>query len=260
MKKQNFVKLKALAFLVVFAGMTCPTSAQHLGMEFSEPAAPVIMQSNGSANLNKFEQQRNLIIDLFSFLDEYEVHFREMKYLNVLGKLPELKTRFTQAQNTFRRYEPRMSEELKILGSIYSARYQIFAGMGDVLKNLRIDSGYRAALLRSATFVLNNYNQLLDKLKDSSGFTPAELGELKLEIANLTRRNQKYSITSKYLSLAENKIPKGEKIIVLEIKDKKALVLYMGPTMTNMQIEDWISIGALEKRTDWVKSNLDYYR
>ena len=246
-----------LAFFLAFFSVS-QVFCQLPEMEFLPPETSSGLHST-EIDQSKLQQQKKVIVDLFSFLDEYELHFREMKYLNILGKLPELKTSFQQAEKVYRRYEPKMVEELKIMGSLYFARYQLFAGMGDIIKNLRIDSGFRAAILRSGTVVLSNYNLLLDKIRESPGMNQLELAEFKLSLANVTRRNQKYSITSKYLNLDDNKIPQGEKVIVLEIKGNKALVLYMGPTMTNSQIEAWISLRDLEKRTDWQKSNQDYF-
>jgi len=258
MKNKNMVLSLILGFAMSIAVNSA--HAQEFKMEFRDNSGPVVTQNNEKPVFSKFEKQRNLILELFACVDQYEAVFREMKYLNVLGKLPELKIKFQQAEKLFRRNEAKMNEELKILGSLYFAKYQILSGLGDILKDMRIDSGYRAALVRSGSAVLNNYNNLIDRLKVSKGLTENELGEFKLQMANITRRNQKYSITSKYLQLAGEKIPGGEKIIVLEIKDKKALVLYMGPTPSNQQIEDWISLRDLEKRSTWTRSNADFYR
>lgn len=242
--------------------LACPIAkAQHadIEMSFDSPSSAAESDSQPVKSHEKFEQQKKLIVDLFSCVDDYEFHFREMKYLNVLGKLPELKNKFARAQNTYRRYEARMNEQLKIMGSLYFSRYQLFTGLGEVLKNLRLDSGFRAALMRSGTVVLNNYNELLDYLKASPILKPQELNDLKLKIANVSRRNQKYKITSKYFELDDNKIPAGEQIMVLEVKGNRALVLYMGPTMTNSQIEGWVNLRDLEKRTNWENSNKDFY-
>ncbi|GEM_PF-4204102 len=257
--------MKLSEFFLVFlfsVVLACPiVKARHadIEMSFDSPSSASASESKMIKSHEKFKQQKKLIVELFSCVDEYEFHFREMKYLNVLGKLPELKIKFSRAQNIYRRYEARMNEQLKIMGSLYFSRYQLFTGLGEVLKNLRLDSGFRAALMRSGTVVLNNYSELLEYLKTSPVLKTQELNDLKLKIANVSRRNQKYKITSKYFELDDNKIPAGEQLMVLEIKGNRALVLYMGPTMTNSQIEGWVNLRDLEKRTSWVNSNKDFY-
>lgn len=248
-----------LIFSFVFS-LSVSTPAQTFDMPFSDVPETLNQGSNIEIANDKFARQKKLLIDLFSFIDEYENTFLEMKYLNVLGQLPELKIKFNKAMQVYRRYEAKMQEQLQILGNLYQAKYELFTGMGDMLKNLRLDSGFRAALLRSGTVVLQNYNQLLDDLKNSGPMQPLEIQAFKRKISTTTARNQKYTIQSKYLKIADEKIPAGEKIIVLEIEKNKALVLYMGPTMTNEQIEGWVSLRDLEKRTDWNRSNAIHYQ
>lgn len=258
MKNKN--KIIYLILALVLSIKINTVNAQEFKMEFRDNSDSAVALNNAKPVFSKFDKQKNLIIELFAFIEQYEVVFREMKYLNILEKLPEFKIKFQKAEKLFKRNEPKMTEELKILGSLYFAKYQILSGLAEVIKDMRIDSGYRAALVRSGAAVLNNYNKLIDQLKVSNGLAPNELDKFKLQMLNITRRNQKYTITSKYLKLAGEKIPRGEKIIVLEIKNKKALVLYMGPTLSNQQIEDWIRLRDLEKRTNWIRSNVDFYK
>lgn len=220
----------------------------------TRPEAPV---HSGTSVSRDYREQ---ILQLFQFVDEFELSFREMKYLNIVGRLPEAKLKFQQVFNYLQKIKPTMEADQKILASLYIAKFELLEGLTKVMNNLKIDSGFRAALIRSGFYVAAMYNQLIDGFRKPVSFKGADLIKLKSQVNNIARKTQKYEITSKYLKISGNKIPKGEKIMVLEVKGNKALVLYMGPTMNNRQIEGWVSLSSLRKRTFWKRGNRDFYR
>jgi len=203
--------------------------------------------------------QREQLMQLFSFLDEYEGYFHDMKYLNVLGKMPEVKTKFANAAGIYRQIEPRLPEQLKILAQIYAAKYQLFEGMTGVMKNLRIDSGFKAAIIKSSMLVMALYNQVIDQFRADRHFGPPEIDKLKAQVANIPKRTQKYNVTAKYLKLGDTKVPTGQQVMVLEVVGKRAHVMLMGPSMDNNPVEGPVSLRDLEKRTSWKKENINYY-
>lgn len=203
--------------------------------------------------------QREQVMQLFSFIDEYEGYFHDMKYLNVLGKMPEVKIKFSNAVGFYRQLEPRLTEELRILAQIYAAKYQLFEGMTGVMKNLRLDSGFKAAIIKSSMLVMALYNRVINQFRDERFYGPQEIEKLKAQVTNIPKRTQKYDITSKYLKLGEEKVPAGHQVMVLEIIGKKAHVMLMGPSMDNNPVEGQVSLRGLERRTTWQKENINYY-
>ncbi len=199
---------------------------------------------------------REQVMELFAFLDEYEAYFQQdIQYLNVLGKMPEVKTKFENAAARYKRLEPRLPEELTILAQVYAAKYQLFEGITGVMKNLRLDSGYKMAILKSSLVVMSLYNQVIDGFRTPKTFDRAALDALKKQVGNIPKRTQKYTVTAKYLKLGETKVPGGEKVMVLGIQGKRAAVLYMGPSMDNNAVEGMVGLRDLEKRTSWKREN-----
>ncbi len=202
---------------------------------------------------------REKVLDLFAFLDEFEAHFHDLQYLNILGKMPEVKTRFNNAAAQYKRLENRLPEELTILAQVYAAKFQLFEGVTGIMKNLRLDSGYKAAILKSSMMVMSLYNHVIDGFRAPRKFGKAELEALKKQVGTIPKRTQKYAITAKFLKVGETKVPGGEKVMVLGIQGKRAAVLYMGPSMDNNPVEGMISLGELEKRTTWKRENVFFF-
>ncbi len=225
----------------------------------AECMTPQPKVTNLAAPTANAPSQRERVMQLFSFIDEYEGYFHDLKYLNVLGKMPEVTTRFRNAVGFYRQLEPRLPEELRILAQIYAAKYQLFEGMTGVLKNLRLDGGFKAAIIKSSMLVMALYNQVINQFRDDRSYGPQELEKLKAQVANIPRRTQKYNVTSKYLKLGDEKVPSGQQVMVLEISGKRAHVMLMGPSMDNNPIEGMISLRDLEKRTSWQKENINYF-
>jgi len=202
---------------------------------------------------------REKLLEMFSFLDEFESNFHELKYLNVLGKMPDVKVRFQNTATIYRKLEPRLPEELTILAQIYAAKFQIFDGLAGLMKNLRVDGGFKAAILKSSLVTLTLQNRIINQFRAPMKYGPKQVESLKKQIEIMGKRTQKYTITSKYLELGKQKIPAGEKVMILELMGKNAMVLYMGPTIDNNPIEGIVSLRDLEKRTTWQKQNELFY-
>lgn len=212
----------------------------------------------GNQNLQK--EPREVVLDMFAFLDSYEAHFHDLQYVNILGKMPEIKTLFQNASVRYRTVEKILPEECKLLANIYAAKYQLFDGITNVMKNIRIDSGYKAALLKSSLLVMSYYNKIIDTFRVPRVWSRENIELLKKQMQNVSDRTQKYQVTSSYLKMDhETKIPKGESIMVLGIEGKKAYVMYMGPSMTLNPVEAVFPLSTLEKRTTWKKSNVFFF-
>jgi hypothetical protein len=202
---------------------------------------------------------RERILQLFAFLDEFDLLFQDIKFLNVIAKLPNLKNSYAQAAKAISTVEHRLSPDLKMLVEIYRAKYSLFLGLGNVFKDMRIDSGYRSALIRSGRVALSLYNQVIDRFREPVLFDRDQYRQLESQVQIIPKRLQKYSVTSRYLKLDGEKIPRGQQIMVLEINGDRAMVLFMGPTPFNHQIEGWVSLRDLEKRTTWEKVNKVFF-
>lgn len=218
-----------------------------------QPAQNVLHQAQ------KSNDPREKILEMFAFLDEFESNFHELKYLNVLGKMPDIKIRFQNTAAVYRKIENRLPEELTILAQIYAAKFQIFDGLTGLMKNLRVDGGFKAAILKSSLVTLTLQNRIINQFRSPMKYGPQQVESLKKQIEIMGKRTQKYTITSKFLQLGKQKIPAGEKIMVLEIMGKNAMVLYMGPSIDNNPIEGILSLRDLEKRTTWQKQNELFY-
>ncbi len=264
------MKLRCLLLALLLLGALCPQVDAKLcigcSAELPDNAtfcAGCMTPQPKVAKLNtqpaRQVSQREQLMQLFSFIDEYEGYFHDLKYLNVLGKMPEVKTRFANATGIYRQMEPRLPEELKILAQIYAAKYQLFEGMTGIMKNLRLDSGFKAAILKSSMLVMALYNQVIDQFRADRHFGAPEIEKLKAQVANIPKRTQKYSVTGKYLKLGDTKVPTGQQVMVLEVTGKRAHVMLMGPSMDNNPVEGQVSLRDLEKRTNWQKENINFY-
>lgn len=211
----------------------------------------------GQQNMQK--EPREVILDMFGFLDKYEMYFHDLQYLNILGKMPEIKTLFHNASIRYKNIEKMLPEECKILANIYAQKYQLFDGITNIMKNLRMDSGHSAAILKSALISISNYNKIIDEFREPRIWNNESIVILKKQIQNILDRTKKYQVTAKYLKVDETKVPNGESVMVLAIEGKKAYVMYMGPSMTNGPVEALIPLSNLEKRTTWKKANEFYF-
>ena len=206
------------------------------------------------------KEPREVILDMFAFIDNYEAYFHNLEYLNILGKMPEIKTMFQNASVRYKNIEQMLPEECRMLANIYAAKYQLFDGITNVMKNLRMDSGYRDALLKSALLTMAYYNKIIDEFRSPRNWNQQNIELLKKKMQQVNDRVQKYQVTSKYLKFdEENKVPNGESVMVLGINGNKAHVMYMGPSMTNEAVQGVFPLSTLEKRTTWKKANVFFF-
>lgn len=206
------------------------------------------------------KEPREVILDLFHFIDDYEANFHNVQYLNILGKMPEVKTMFQNASMRYKNIEQFLPEECKLLANIYAIKYQLFDGITNVMKNLRIDSGFRAAIVKSALLSMSYYNKIIDQFRVRNVWDSENLSILKKQIQNVNDRIQKYQITAKYLKLGDTKVPNGQNIMILGINGKNAHVMYMGPSITIDPVEGNVSLKDLEKRTTWQRTNEFFFQ
>ena len=150
-----------------------------------QPKAAVI----GNQSMQK--EPKEVILDMFAFIDNYEVYFHEMEYLNILGKMPEVKTMFQNASVRYKNIERMLPEECRLLANIYAAKYQLFDGVTNIMKNLRLDSGYRDALLRSALLTMAYYNQIINQFRTPVTWDAQNIEILKKQMQNVNNRVQK---------------------------------------------------------------------
>ncbi len=211
----------------------------------------------GQQSLQK--EPREVILDMFHFLDDYEGYFYNLQYLNILGKMPEIKTMFQNASMRYKNIEKMLPEECRLLANIYAAKYQLFEGITNVMKSLRVDSGYRGAILKSSLVTMGYYNNIINQFRVPRRWTVENINILKKQMENVNKRVQKYNVTSKYITLDDNKIPKGQPVMIISINGKNARVMVMGPSMTNDPIEGNMSLTNLEKRTTWKKENIFFF-
>ncbi len=246
------------AFFLFFMLATQATSAQTVPIyrpdHEANPAA-----ARKQIDPSAFADNRERLLHAFAFLDEFEAYFTDLKYLNILGKLPELKIKFRKSVAYVKSFQHLLTPAQRILAEIYVAKYNLFEGLGNIMKNMRLDSGYKSALMRSGLTALSLYNQIIDQFRQPTSFTGQALEKLQNQVRIIPKRLQKYRITSKYLKLGGEKIPGGQSIMVLSIANNRALVLFMGPTLTNRQIEGTLSLRDLEKRTAWEKANKVFF-
>ena len=208
----------------------------------------------GQQNTNK--QPHEVILDMFAFIDNYELYFQDMQYLNVLGKMPEIKTQFNNAGIRYKQLEPMLPEECKHLARLYARKYQLLDGITNVMKNVRLDSGFKAALYKSAMIEMAYCSKIIAQFRQPINWNRENIEILKKQMHNITERTQKYKITSNYLKMDDTKVPAGESIMVLGLIDnKRARVMYMGPTLTYDPLEANFNLTDLAKRTTWKREN-----
>lgn len=202
---------------------------------------------------------RQYIINLFSFIDDFEAYFHDVQYLNILGKMPEMRTRFQNASHQYRQIENRLPEELVILANLYASKFQLLEGVNGVMKNLRLDSGYKDAVLKSTMVAIGLRNRIIDEFRQPVSYNYESIKGLKKRVENVVKRTKKYEITSAYLKIGDEKGQKGDAIMVLAIAKERAHVLLMTPTLNTRAVEGVVSLKDLEKRTQWKKENEFYF-
>lgn len=202
---------------------------------------------------------REHILEMFGFIDEFEGSFHDVQYLNILGKMPEIRTKFQNATVRYRQIENTLSEDLKILASLYATKFQLLEGINGVMKNLRLDSGYKDAVLKASMVAIGLRNKIIDEFRKPVSYTYEELTNLKKRVSNVSNRTKKYEVTSKYLEIGDEKAAQGDSIMVLDIAKGKAHVLLMAPTLNYRAVSGAVKLRDLEKRTTWKKEYEFYF-
>lgn len=206
------------------------------------------------------EPRRNPVAEVFAYVDEFEAFFEDVKYINVIGRFQEYKNRHSAAVATVQANVHRLSEQQKLLARVYVAKFQILESIAELMRNLRLDPAYKDVLIRAASYSVVYNNEILLELLENHDMTPERISALEEHFINAARRSQNYTVTSKYFQLGKQKLPTREALRVIEIKDKKALVLYLGLAPDGTHIERWVSLRDLERRTTWEKANELFYK
>jgi len=68
------------------------------------------------------------------------------------------------------------------------------------------------------------------------------------------------TVTSQYLKVGLDKIPRSSKLIVVSVVKKRARILCIGENQTSDMVEGFVSLRSLEKRTSWKKEDIEIYR
>ncbi len=227
---------------------------------FCSKCGSKIVQQKWLPLTHENQLNRSNIFALFDPIDEFERAFLTNKYLNILGKFPELKIKYTNNLKLYRSISSKLPQEIVILEKIYATKFLIFEGVVRIMKNLRINKGYKEALIKGAKYMLELYNRSIRTIKEKIDFSESDLEALKKQLKNTAARSRKFYVTSKYLKLSGFQIGKGEKLMVLGIEKNKALVLHMGATNINICIEGLLGVRDLIKRTSFEKSDIATYK
>lgn len=211
-----------------------------------------------AVNRPRFDMREH-ILEMFEFVDDFEGSFHDVQYLNILGKMPEIRTKFQNATVKYRQIENDLDEELKILANLYATKYQLLEGINGVMKNLRLDSGYKDAVLKASMVAIGLRNKIIDEFRKPVNFNYDELNELKKRVVNISHRTNKYEVTSKYLTIGDEKAVKGDSVMVLGITKGRAHVLLMAPTLNYKAVDGIVKLNELEKRTNWKKEYEFYF-
>ncbi len=202
---------------------------------------------------------REYVLNLFGFIDEFEAYFHDVQYLNILGKMPEMRTRFRNASHQYKQIENRLPEELVILANLYASKFQLLEGVNGVMKNLRLDSGYKDAVLKSTMVAISLRNRIIDEFRSPVSYNYETIKLLKKRVENIVNRTRKHEITSNYMKIGDERGQKGDAVMVLAIAKDKAHVLLMVPTLNTRAVEGVVSLKELERRTQWKKEYEFYF-
>lgn len=206
------------------------------------------------------EQKRNPVAETFVYVDEFEAFFEDVKYINVIGRFQEYKNKHRAAVAVVHANAHRLSEQQKLLARVYVAKFQILESIAELMRNLRLDPAFKDVLIRAASYSIVYNNEILVQLLENDGMTSERIAALEEHFINAARRSQNYMVTSKYFQLGKQKLPTREALRVIEIKGKKALVLYLGLAPDGTHVERWASLRDLERRTTWEKANEELYK
>jgi RNA polymerase subunit RPABC4/transcription elongation factor Spt4 len=265
----NFYSFLLIIFLIISPFTLSTTIAavcENCGFDASDSSSfcpkcgTKIIQQNWLPLNHEKQLDKSEIFALFEPIEDFERALLTNKYLNILGKFPETKIKYTNNLKLYKSMHITTPEEIVILEKIYSTKFLIFEGVVRIMKNLRINKGYKEALIKSAKYMLELYGRSIKIIKETPDFSKSDIEALKVQLKNTAARSKKFQVTSKFLKLSGFQIGQGEKLMVLGIEKNKALVLHMGATNINICIEGLLTIRELLKRTSFQKSDIETYK
>ncbi|MFZ2960269.1 MAG: zinc ribbon domain-containing protein [Candidatus Ozemobacteraceae bacterium] len=215
-------------------------------------------QSSGSQNKTN-PNAKEAIFNLFSPVDVFEKTILKGVFTNIVGGFPEFKSVCTGRIRQFTQAHDRLPEELQILGQMYIEKARAFDAIVTALKNLRLDSTYRAALLRYYGFIVALYDQAIQTLRNPEPFTPEVGKRLKALVKNIEGKIRKHEVTAKYLKIGKTTVNKGTPFAVLEIQKGRAQVLILCETPGDEPLMGWESLSSLRERTTWSTESESFF-
>ena len=198
---------------------------------------------------------REHILNMFQFIDDFERSFNDMKYVDILGKMPDIRIRFQNAGVEYRKFENIIPQELKVLANLFAKKFQIFEGLNGALKDLRLDPGYKEAIARGGMYEISLINKFISIYRKPITIDDNFRKLIKDNYASIANKCKRYHVTAKYLKIGETKASQGSAIMVLGINNNKANVLLMSPSKSYSVVEGHISLDSLANRTTWVREN-----
>lgn len=208
----------------------------------------------------EFIRARKRFIDLFSYVYEFESFFHEVYYLNIIGRLQEFKNRHRDVMNHVESISASLPEDLKVLATIYDSKFKILEQMSEITRNLRLDPDFKDSFLFGAFQIVNQHKPAIDYIKNDNLSCYNELVALKKHAENLSSRLSTYSVTSRFLRLGRHRLNRGSRLMVLEIDDDRAKVLFLGLVDGGDILDRSIRLSELERRTTWERGNCRLYK
>lgn len=204
---------------------------------------------------------KNKVLNLFAIVDKFEKSVRAYKYLNVVGSYPDYKVRFANSVRAYNRYRAKLPISLQVLGDAYIAKSHSFDTIVKIMRSFGINFGLKDSIIRASYHEIDLYNEIIGTIRiNNNEFDKNEDKNLVEKLSNVKKRMMMYKVTSPYLKLNRDKMARGSKFIVVNVKNKFAYVLFIGESQTNDVVEGKIGLKSLTKRTTWEKNNILYYK
>ncbi|MBF0409233.1 MAG: zinc ribbon domain-containing protein [Candidatus Riflebacteria bacterium] len=204
-------------------------------------------------------QPSKSIFTLFAVVDDFEKVVSKGVYTNIIGGFPEFKSVCSEKIRQFSQIEKSLPEELQIIGKMYINKAKAFNSTVIALKTLRLDSTYSAALIRYYSFLVDQYNQAIQMLRNAKSFSGENLKQLKIMVKNIEGKAQKYTVTGKFLKIGKSKIKNGTPFVVLKMNKGKAQILILAEEGEDEPVSGWESLKSLRERTTWNTQSESYY-
>lgn len=181
-------------------------------------------------------------------------------YSSIVGGFPQFKITSGNSLAAFKRVEGRLPEELRIAGRIYGQKIKALYEVVGVTEKYQLDYGIKDALMAYYSFVLAQYDEIIQSIRASGPFSATDLQTLRRQEQKVGNRLRRYEVTAKYLQVGREAIGKDLPFAVLEVKDNRAKVLFLGQSPSDTVVQGWVSLRSLETRTTWTSICEGYYR